>query len=93
MAKKYLLFSLILLEAPLFILGYEIAPTNMAGPGLDMGMLLLSIIFNLIMIIVSIQNWKKALAPKLYIVAILFSVVVISFLMTLPGDVFRKYFQ
>jgi hypothetical protein len=54
-----------MLEAPLFILGYEIAPTSLAGPGLDMGVLLLSIIFNLVMLIVAIRNWRKGLIEKL----------------------------
>jgi hypothetical protein len=82
-----------MLEALLFILGYEIAPTSLAGPGLDMSVLLLSIIFNLVMIIVAIRNWRKGLIEKLYIIAILFSFTVLSFLMILPGDVFRKYFH
>jgi hypothetical protein len=75
---------LIVIEYPLILIGHKIEPTNLAGPGWDTPIFLLSIIYNLVMIRIGIRNWNKGIIPKLYVVISILSFILIGYRGTKP---------
>ncbi len=63
--KKYLGLALIVLEYPMVVISHKIAPSSLAGAGLDLWVLLLSVFYNSIMMVTGFRNWRKGIFPKL----------------------------
>ncbi len=76
--KKYLGLTLIFLEYPLVVLSHKIDPSSFAGAGLDLWVLLFSVIYNSFMMVIGVRNWKKGIFPKLYFLASITSIIVLS---------------
>jgi hypothetical protein len=75
--KKYLGLALIVLEYPLVVLSHKIDPSNLAGAGLDLWVLLLSVFYNSLMIVIGFRNWRKGIFPKLYLITSIASIIVL----------------
>jgi hypothetical protein len=73
MIKKYYLVFLIFLEYPLVLIARKIAPTDLAGPGLDIPLMFLFLILNLFMFVITIAKWKKSTLQMIYFVGTLLS--------------------
>jgi hypothetical protein len=73
MMKKYLILFLIILEYPLVLIAHKIAPTDMAGPGLDMIAFGVIFIFDIFILQTIDTNWRKSIFPKLYLIALIIS--------------------
>ncbi len=69
MTRKYAFLILIVLEYPIVLLAQKIAPTTLAGLGLEIPFIFLFVAFNLIMIILGIFRWEKGQLPKMIILA------------------------
>jgi hypothetical protein len=67
--KEYLLLILIISEYPLVFITHKIAPTNMAGPGLDIIAVAVVLLFDIYVVRTIKRTQRNDIFFKLYLIA------------------------